>query len=111
MAGRFDLIKNKKGKYRFNLKAGNGQVILSSESYESRASAVGGINSVKKNGIAAARFERRKGKNGQPYFVLIASNKEVIGRSEMYSSKSSMENGIKSVMKHAAKAAVVDKED
>lgn len=108
MAGKFEIKAGKTGKFRFNLKASNGQVILSSEAYDSRASAVKGIESVRKNAGNDGRFERKTAKDGSPYFVLKAGNGEPIGKSEMYKSKSSMENGIKSVGRNAADAAVVD---
>ena len=53
-------------------------------------------------------FDRCEAKNGSPYFCLKSSNGQVIGNSEMYSSKSAMENGIASVKKNAPKASVVD---
>ena len=53
MAGKFELYKDKGGKFRFRLKAGNGQIIAVSEAYESKPSAVNGINSVKKNAADA----------------------------------------------------------
>ena len=49
MAGKFELYKDKAGKFRFRLKASNGQVIASGEAYESKASALNGIESVRKN--------------------------------------------------------------
>jgi len=49
MAGTFELYTDKAGKFRFRLKASNGQVIAASEAYESRASAINGIESVRKN--------------------------------------------------------------
>ncbi|MDJ0767257.1 MAG: YegP family protein [Ilumatobacter sp.] len=49
MAGKFELYTDKAGKYRFRLKAGNGQVIASGEAYESKASALNGIESIRKN--------------------------------------------------------------
>ena len=49
MAGKFELYKDKAGKFRFRLKAGNGQVIATGEAYESKAAAMNGIESVKKN--------------------------------------------------------------
>lgn len=108
MAGKFVLKTGKNGKIHFNLKASNGQVILTSEKYENRASAVKGIESVRKNSANDARFERKTAKDGSPYFTLKAANGEPIGKSEMYRSKSSMENGIASVAKNAPDAAVVD---
>jgi uncharacterized protein len=108
MPGKFVLKTAKTGKVHFNLKASNGQIVLTSEKYETRASAVKGIESVKKNASNDARFERKKGKDGSAYFVLKASNGEPLGRSEMYKSTSSMENGIASVAKNAADSITVD---
>ena len=79
MAGKFEIKTGKTGKFSFNLKASNGQVILSSESYDSRKGAEGGIASVKKNAGNDARFERKTAKDGSAYFVLKASNGEVVG--------------------------------
>jgi len=111
MAGYFEIKRGATGAYRFNLKAGNHETILSSETYQSKAGAMGGIDSVKRNAGDGARFERRKAKDGSSYFVLIAANKEIIGKSEMYSAPASMEKGIASVQKNAPDAKVVDKSD
>jgi uncharacterized protein YegP (UPF0339 family) len=54
MAGKFELYKDKAGKFRFRLKASNGQVIATGEAYETRASALKGIESVRKNAGDAA---------------------------------------------------------
>jgi len=97
MAGKFELKTAANGKFHFNLKAGNGQIILSSEMYETKAAAENGIASVSKNAGEEARYERRKAANGSPFFVLKAGNGEVIGRSEMYTTDAAMENGITSV--------------
>ena len=108
MAGKFEIKAAKNGKFRFNLKASNGQVILSSEAYDSRKGAEGGIASVKKNAGNDGRFERKTAKDGSVFFVLKAANGEPIGKSEMYKTKRSMENGIASVGKNAPDAPVVD---
>ena len=108
MAGKFELKVSKNGKYHFNLLAGNGQIILSSEMYESKSAAENGIASVSKNAGDEGRFERRESTKGDPYFVIKAGNGQEIGRSEMYSSKASMENGIESVMKNAPGAPTVE---
>ena len=107
MAGKFEIKKGSSGKYRFNLKAGNGQVILSSESYETKQGAENGIESVRKNASDDNRYERKTAKNAEAFFVLKASNGEPLGRSETYSSESAMENGIESVKKNAADADIV----
>ena len=108
MAGKFEIKAGKTGKFRFNLKASNGQVILSSEAYDSRSSAVKGITSVKKNAGNDKRFERKTAKDGSAYFVMKAANGEAIGKSEMYKSTRSMENGIASVGRNAPDAETVD---
>lgn len=54
MAGKFELYKDAAGKFRFRLKASNGQIIATGEAYESRASALKGIESVRKNASDAA---------------------------------------------------------
>ncbi len=99
----------KKGaKYSFNLKAGNHQVILSSQAYESKSGAEGGIESVRKNGVEAERFEKKTASSGQPYFVLNAANGQIIGKSEMYESDAACENGIKSVQANCVSTEVKD---
>ena len=108
MAGKFEIKKGSNGKFRFNLKASNGQIILTSEAYESRSAATKGIESVRKNAGNDGRFERKTAKDGSAFFVLKAANGEPIGKSETYSSKSSMESGIASVGKNAADAVVTD---
>lgn len=95
-------------KYYFRLKARNGQVILSSQGYASKASAKNGAESVKTNGTNADLFERKEASNGKFHFNLLAKNKQIIGSSQMYASKSGMENGIKSVMENAPQAEIVD---
>ena len=108
MAGKFEIKQSANGKFTFNLRAGNGQIILSSEMYESRSAAQNGIQSVKKNAADDTRYERLTSKSGDPYFVLKAGNGEPIGRSEMYNSASAMENGIESVKKNAPDADIAE---
>lgn len=108
MAGKFELKESANGKYHFNLKAGNGQIILSSEMYETRAAAQAGIESVKKNSGNDARYERRTSTSGSPYFVLKASNGQEIGRSEMYNTAAAMENGITSVKTNGPDASIAE---
>jgi uncharacterized protein YegP (UPF0339 family) len=108
MAGKFELKKSSNGQFQFHLKASNGQVILASEQYTERRGAVRGIESVKRNAEADGRYERKTAKNGQPYFVLRASNGRTIGQSEMYGTAASLEKGIESVKKNAADASVDD---
>jgi uncharacterized protein YegP (UPF0339 family) len=108
MPGKFEVKTGKTGKVRFNLKASNGQVILTSEAYDSLSAAKKGITSVKKNAVNDKRFERKTAKDGSPYFVLKAANGEAIGKSEMYKTVKSMENGVASVGRNAPEAPVVE---
>lgn len=97
MAGYYELKQATDGQYHFTLKAGNHEVILSSERYKTRASAEKGIESCRENSGNDARYDRKTAKNGQPFFNLKAGNGQVIGTSEMYSSEAARENGIQSV--------------
>lgn len=108
MASKFELKASKNGQFLFNLKAGNGEVILTSETYKEKSSAMNGIASVKSNAGDDTRFERKTAKDGQAYFVLKAGNGEIIGKSEMYKSTTAMENGIASVKKNAPDARIDD---
>ncbi len=106
--GKFEIKTDKSGQFRFNLKAGNGQVILSSEAYTTKAACENGIESVQTNSQDDNRYERKTAKDGSPYFNLKASNGQVIGASEMYSSTSAMENGIASIKSNAPGADIED---
>lgn len=108
MAGKFEIKGTANGGFMFNLKAGNGQVILTSQVYKERSSAENGIESVKKNAADDGNFERREAKDGSPYFVLKAGNGQEIGRSEMYSGKAAMENGVESVKTNAPDAPTTE---
>ena len=101
MPAKYDIQRARDGQFHFHLKAANGEIILSSELYRTRAGAKNGIASVQRNGSDPDRFERREDKRGEPYFVLKAGNHQIIGTSEMYESAAAMEKGIKSVIKNA----------
>ena len=108
--GKFIVTVRKNGEFQFNLKATNGQVILTSEGYVKKESCLNGIESVKKNAPIAERFEVKVAKNGKPFFNLKASNGQVIGSSQMYASERTMKQGIASVMKNAPEAPVVEEQ-
>lgn len=108
MAGKYVISKAKNGKFHFSLKAGNGEVILASQMYEALAGAKNGIESCKENGVKDAQFEKAEAKNGEFYFNLLAGNKQVIGKSEMYKTAASRDKGIESVKRNAADASVED---
>lgn len=110
--GYFTLEKGADNQFYFSLCADNNEPILQSEGYTTRDAAENGIESTRTNASFESRFDRKRSKNEQHYFVLKAANGQVIGTSEMYKSEEGMENGIQSVMKNAPEANVVfdDKE-
>jgi len=122
--GKF-VVRNTKTGIKFDLKAGNGEVIATSEVYASEASCLKGIASVQKNAPVAAvedqtiegyaaekhpKFEVYTDKAGEFRFRLKATNGQIIAVSEGYKAKASCENGIESVKKNAVDAPVVKEE-
>ena len=123
--GKFVIKKTNTG-VKFDLKATNGQVIATSEVYNSMDACKNGIASVAKNAPVAAvedqtvegfateknpKFEIYKDKAGEFRFRLKASNGQIIAASEGYVKKDSCKNGIESVKKNAADAPVVEPEE
>jgi len=106
--GKFVITQRINNEYQFSLKAGNGEIILTSEGYVQKASCQKGIESVKINSQDDSRYDKRVAVNGKDYFVLKARNGEIIGRSQFYSSKTAMENGIHSVKSNAPNAEIMD---
>ena len=90
------------------MKADNGQVILTSETYTSKAACLNGVDSVKTNARQDGNYDRKTSTNNKYYFNLKAGNGQVIGTSEMYETISGLENGIDSVKSNASSASVVE---
>ena len=97
MAGWFEVASNDKGQYSFVLKAANSQVVLRSQQYEAKASALGGIASVQANCALDERYELATASDGRFYFNLKAANSQVIGTSQMYADQGGRKTGIDSV--------------
>lgn len=108
MAGSFEIKKAKNGQFHFNLKASNGEVILTSEMYKQKASAHVGIISVQKNSSDPDKYSPLVAKNGKFYFTLKAGNYQVIGSSEMYETTAARDKGIASVKKNGATTVIKD---
>ena len=108
MAGWYELSKSSDGQFRFVLKAGNAETILTSELYKAKASAEAGIASVQANSSADERYERKVAANGKFHFNLKAANHQVIGSSQMYASQASSEGGIASVKTNGCTTTVKD---
>ena len=106
--GKFLVKQRTNGDFQFVLKAGKGQVILSSQGYAAKPGCLNGIESVRKNSQDDSRFDRKVSSNGKPYFNLTATNGQIIGSSEMYESEAARDNGIESVKKNAPGAEVAE---
>lgn len=120
--GRF-VIRTVNTGFKFDLKATNGQVILTSEVYTTKAACQNGVQSIMKNAPAAnvedqtvegfetmthPKFEMYQDKAGEYRFRLKARNGEIIGVSEGYTTKANCVNGVESVKKNAADAEIVE---
>ena len=107
MPASFDLKTTSNQQFMFNLRAGNNEVILTSETYPAKDSALDGIESVRIHSQIDEQYEKNES-GSQHYFVLRAANNKTIGRSEMYTSSSARDKGIASVKSNAANAPVRD---
>jgi uncharacterized protein YegP (UPF0339 family) len=108
MAGKFEIYKDKAGEHRFRLKAGNGEIIMSSQGYSSKDGCMNGVDSVKRNAGNPDRFKKTTTDSGKFRFCLCASNGQTIGTSQSYKSESGRDNGIGSVGRSAADASIDD---
>ncbi|HDG1689855.1 TPA: YegP family protein [Kluyvera georgiana] len=108
MAGWFELSKSSNDQFRFVLKAGNGEIILTSELYTTRAAAEKGIASVRVNSPQDAHYEKKTATNGKFHFNLKAGNHQVIGTSQLYATEQSRDKGIASVKTNGTSETVKD---
>lgn len=123
--GKFVIKPAKSGGFVFNLKAGNGEVIATSEVYNSLEACKNGIESVKTNAPVAAledqtvegfateknpKFEMYADKAGEFRFRLKAKNGQIIATGEGYKAKSGCKNGIESIRKNAPDATIEETE-
>jgi len=108
MSGWFELSKSSDGQFRFVLKAGNAETILTSELYTTKSAAENGIASVRTNSPSDERYEKKTAANGKFYFNLKAGNHQVIGTSQMYASEQSRDKGIASVKTNGPTQTVKD---
>lgn len=108
MNAKFQMYAGKNGQFYFRLIAKNGQNVLSSEGYSSKAACKGGIESVKKNAPKDERYQCKEAKGGKYHFILTAPNGQAIGSSQMYASAQTCKQGVEAVKRAAAEADVED---
>lgn len=95
---RFDVFRGEDGRFYFNLHAGNGEIVLSSQGYETEAAALNGTFSVTENGLAPDAYELSESADGGAYFNVVAGNGQVIATSEVYSTMSNARRAVDGVM-------------
>jgi len=108
MNPKFEIYQDLSGQFRFRLKARNGEIILVSEAYTQKHNCHSGIKSVRIHAPFEDSYFLRGLVDGRPYFNLRASNGEIIGTSQMYSSNQAREVGIAAVKECAVEAVVVE---
>ena len=109
MVAAFELETTPTNTFHFVLRAPNGEIILTSETYGSKADALNGIASVRASSTMDDNFRRRVSQSGQAYFVLVAPSGETIGTSGMYSTTAARDKGVHAVKLHAPAANIDDK--
>lgn len=105
---KFEITKRKNGEFQFNLKATNGEIILTSEGYVAKDSCKKGIESVRRNSQMDSRYEMNNSKDGKFYFTLKAANGKVVGVSETYENEANRKKGMASLKKNAPNASLSD---
>lgn len=105
---KYQIFKGKNDKFYFRLYARNGQQILASQGYASKAGCQNGIESVRKNCGNNDAYEVKVAKNGEHFFNLLAANKQVIASSQMYATSQSLKGGIEAVQRVGVDSGVED---
>ena len=111
MSGYFEIRTRSDGTLQFKLMTDDHDTILTSEDYETKASCINGIESVKMNAPDEDRYRRTTTPDGKFRFALAAANGQVVGSSEYYDTEAEREDGIQSVKVIAPEADVKDKAD
>ena len=106
--GKYAVSKAKNGEFYFNLKAANGQIILTSSFYKSVEACNEAIEFTRANCSVDERFERKTSSNNKHFFRFTSTDSHAIGKSEMYESVASMEKGIASVKRNGFSMTVVE---
>lgn len=106
---RYRIIKSDASQpYHFVLMNSDDQILITSENYTTKASALNGIESVKENAHNHQNFGLLTAQDGRLYFVLKAKNGEIIGTSQMYTSEEAREAELQAVIKCAKHADIED---
>jgi uncharacterized protein len=99
VTGKIEIYVGDDAQHYFRVVASNGEKLLRSEGYSSRAAAEKGVESAKKNGVSSKSYRISESEDGQWFYDLVAKNGEIIGTSETYTSKSNAERGMTTLQK------------
>ena len=103
----FQVFRDVRGEYRYRLKGDNGEIVLASEAYTTKTSALSGVESVKRNAPIEEQYRRKQISTGY-CFNLLAANGEIVGVSEVYMSAAARDKGIEAVKRGAPSAPIND---
>ena len=92
--------------FSFSFVGGNGKMLVKSENYKAKKSALNGIESVRKNSQEDARYEVKEAKNGKLYFNIKSSNGQIVATSAMFNSTADREAAVAEMKRDAPGAAL-----
>jgi uncharacterized protein YegP (UPF0339 family) len=110
MAAEFELRKSKNNTFTYHLKLAFGQILFNSPEMPDKDAAISGIEACKQRAADDANYERKKLSTGAHYFLLKSADGQVLGRSELYSSPKTLENGVEQSKSNTPGAKFEDKE-
>ena len=102
----FEIYKDKENKFRFRLRAANGEIICASQGYASRSNCMKGIKSLAKNAKSSTAFKSHENRAGNWRFTVVSGNNKIVATSQSYKDKAGMNRGIKSVTTNAPKLKI-----
>ena len=102
----FEIYQDKAGKYRFRLRANNGEIICASQGYASKSGCIRGITALANNSINKDSFKLHESRGGKWTFNVVSGNNKVVATSQSFKDKSGLNKGIKSVMTNAPKLKI-----
>ena len=105
---KFQVFKSSESEFYFRLRATGGEIVLASEGYTAKANCHSGVESVKENSVIDDRYLREDSVDGRFYFTIVAGNGEIIGKSEMYDTMATRDQGVGVVKEIAGRAPVED---
>lgn len=111
MSGKFELTKNRHGLFSLSLKAANGQVVMTSQTFNIKEDAEFELERIRRCSLLDHCYDRRLAPGGQPFFSLLDEAGARLGKSTHYASTAAMEKGIASVKRNAAAARMLDLSD